>query len=86
MAGDLADVQQRPHLVVKPRLAMTCLDQIEQQQLRYFHTGKLQRASIETLVTRLMALLATEDVLLGWGLDRNGITRRYKRQHCNMTA
>ncbi len=81
IARDLALLERLPRLSIKRRLAMTCLDQIENNQLSYYSAGRRKWASIDEVLTTLASILGLEDVLLSWGLHRNATTWRDNHYH-----
>lgn len=73
IAGDLAEADRLPGLLISPQLAVTCLDQIDKDEVTYYE-GKVQRqANISTLLKTLVKSLAVEAVLVGFGADRTSI-------------
>jgi len=48
IAADRADAARSPALTVHPRLAITCLDQIGAEKMRYYQGGRRRQATIES--------------------------------------
>ena len=73
IAEDLADAGRLPGLSIKTRLAITCLDQIGDDKVRYYSGGLQRRTSIESFVAAVSRAVGASDVLLGFGADRDSV-------------
>ncbi|MDG4551315.1 MAG: adenylosuccinate synthetase [Candidatus Contendobacter sp.] len=78
IAEDLADAGRLPGLAIKARLAITCLDQVGDDKVRYYSGGMRRRASIESFVAAVSATVGIDKILLGFGADRESIMQRLK--------
>lgn len=73
IAEDLADASQLPGLPIKTRLAITCLDQVDDGKVTYY-SGRLQHhASVGNFVEEVLDAVGTSEMLLGFGVDRNSM-------------
>ena len=73
IAGDLADAKRVPTLLVAPRLAITCLDQVGDRPMTYYRDGLRHRARLEPGIATVADAVGASDVLLGFGADRGSI-------------
>ena len=73
IAEDLADANRLPGLTVDARLAITCLDQVGDDKVTYYSGGLQRQASIEAFVAAVSRAVGIDDVLLGFGADREPI-------------
>ncbi len=67
ITADLSDAGAYPGLMVEPRLAITCLDQIGTAKMRYYRDGQCYQATIESAVAALVAAVGIETVDPGFG-------------------
>jgi adenylosuccinate synthase len=67
IAADRADATRSPTLAVHPRLAITCLDQIGAEKMRYYRGGKCHQATIESSVATVAEVVDLHEVQLGFG-------------------
>ena len=67
ITADLSDAGAYPGLLVEPRLAITCLDQIGTAKMRYYQDGQLQQATIASAVTALGAAVGISAIDLVFG-------------------
>lgn len=73
---DLQEVRRLPGLTAKPRLAVTCLDQIGSDKARYYSRGLAHQASVDELIGAMVEAVSAAKVLLGFGLERHSTTFR----------
>ncbi len=78
IAEDLADAGRLPGLSIKTRLAITCLDQIGDDKVRYYSGGLQRRTSIESFVSAVSRAVGASDALLGFGADRESVIPQKK--------
>lgn len=71
IAEDLADANRLPRLSIKTRLAITCLDQVGDDKVRYYSGGLQRQASIGEFVTAVPRAVGVNGMLLGFGADRS---------------
>ncbi|CDH44077.1 adenylosuccinate synthetase, partial [Candidatus Contendibacter odensensis] len=67
IAADLADAALSPALTVHPRLAITCLDQIGDEKMRYYRSGRYHQTTIASGVAAVATAVGLHEVQLGFG-------------------
>lgn len=75
IARDWAEANKLPDCSIELRLAVTCLDQLQDQPVTYYHEGQQRRTTRTAFIQTLAELFTTTPpIFLGFGADRGSVT------------
>lgn len=73
IAADLSDGHSFPALILHSRLAVTCLDQLGNEEITYYHSGVRHQARPEIVMAAAANMVGVPNVLLSFGATRNEV-------------